>query len=336
MAIGRDVRQGAHVAAGKSAQQLRMLCDHACNARRCIGLLRATSAHDSIHHAPIIAPCLALDRLAFASLARPACNSRALMHARRRAPPHVATADGHTEILNYSVATDLTLVAVAQEAVPIQMILTVTPTAPKRKAPKRRLQLPAGSDDEIVEKASNVMKTDMGESDMVMERTDKDTETVPAGIEHSTAVNDEDDNLDGAENEISRKMAYFTAPKQYLEETLRSGEDDDISGVEKPRPDDIRKDVKDQKVALSTEFEDRVAAVSNDLLDFRAQAQENYNNLSSQLGELVAYINRGGNDKKAISPLLETEAQGVEVAEAKVIGADPQLVDLTGEMPDIG
>ncbi|KZV41322.1 hypothetical protein F511_16781 [Dorcoceras hygrometricum] len=31
--------------------------------------------------------------------------------------------------------------------------------------------------------------------------------------------------------------------------------------------------------------------------DFRAQAQENYNNLSSQLGELVAYINRG-NDKK--------------------------------------
>ncbi|KZV47953.1 hypothetical protein F511_38324 [Dorcoceras hygrometricum] len=52
------------------------------------------------------------------------------------------------------------------------------------------------------------------------------------------------------------------------------------------RLDDIRKDVDETKVALS-----------NAILDFHAQAQENYNNLSSQLGELVAYINRG-NDKK--------------------------------------
>ncbi|KZV45735.1 splicing factor 3B subunit 1-like [Dorcoceras hygrometricum] len=45
------------------------------------------------------------------------------------------------------------------------------------------------------------------------------------------AVNDEDDNLDGAENESSRKMASFTAPKQFLKEPLRSGEDDDMSGL---------------------------------------------------------------------------------------------------------
>ncbi|KZV16193.1 hypothetical protein F511_37123 [Dorcoceras hygrometricum] len=45
--------------------------------------------------------------------------------------------------------------------------------------------------------------------------------------------------------------------------------------------DDIRKDVDETKAALS-----------NSILDFHAQAQENYNNLSSQLGELVAYINR--------------------------------------------
>ncbi|KZV13721.1 hypothetical protein F511_45114 [Dorcoceras hygrometricum] len=41
----------------------------------------------------------------------------------------------------------------------------------------------------------------------------------------------------------------------------------------------------------------QLATVQSELLDFRAQAQEKYNNLSSQLGELVAYINRG-NDKK--------------------------------------
>ncbi|KZV32861.1 hypothetical protein F511_06125 [Dorcoceras hygrometricum] len=49
-------------------------------------------------------------------------------------------------------ATSLALVTVAQEVVPIQMISAVTPPAPKRKEPKKRLQLPAGSDDEIVEK----------------------------------------------------------------------------------------------------------------------------------------------------------------------------------------
>ncbi|KZV55034.1 hypothetical protein F511_31516 [Dorcoceras hygrometricum] len=49
------------------------------------------------------------------------------------------------------------------------------------------------------------------------------------------------------------------------------------------RLDDIRKDVDETK-----------ASVSNALLEFHAQAQENYNNLSSQLGELVAYINQGG------------------------------------------
>ncbi|KZV25591.1 splicing factor 3B subunit 1-like [Dorcoceras hygrometricum] len=37
---------------------------------------------------------------------------------------------------------------------------------------------------------------------------------------------------DGAENEISRNMASVTASKQFLKEPLRSGEDDDMSGVE--------------------------------------------------------------------------------------------------------
>ncbi|KZV26676.1 splicing factor 3B subunit 1-like [Dorcoceras hygrometricum] len=50
----------------------------------------------------------------------------------------------------------------------------------------------------------------------------------------STSVNDEDDNLDGAENEIARKMTSFTAPKQFLKEPLRSVEDDYMSGSKQP------------------------------------------------------------------------------------------------------
>ncbi|KZV16259.1 hypothetical protein F511_16065 [Dorcoceras hygrometricum] len=59
---------------------------------------------------------------------------------------------------------------------------------------------------------------------------------------------------------------------------------------------DARKEAKEQK-AIIADMDERLATVWGELLDFRAQAQENYINLSSQLGELVAYINRG-NDKK--------------------------------------
>ncbi|KZV55465.1 hypothetical protein F511_31065 [Dorcoceras hygrometricum] len=63
-----------------------------------------------------------------------------------------------------------------------------------------------------------------------------------------------------------------------------------------------------QNVVLMTDIADNrkevqelKAALSNDILDFRAQAQENYNTLTTQLSELVDYINRGGNDKKGES-----------------------------------
>ncbi|KZV56712.1 structural maintenance of chromosome (SMC ATPase family) [Dorcoceras hygrometricum] len=41
-----------------------------------------------------------------------------------------------------------------------------------------------------------------------------------------------------------------------------------------------------------------MAATRNDLLEFRSQAQQTLNIITDQLIELVAYINRGGNDKK--------------------------------------
>ncbi|KZV45863.1 hypothetical protein F511_30181 [Dorcoceras hygrometricum] len=85
----------------------------------------------------------------------------------------------------------------------------------------------------------------------------------------------------------------------------------------------IRQEIHDQKTLLSLDFltsqkriSTQVAAMAtcltdvqkdvqdtkdnffHHLLDFRAQAQGNYNNLTTQFGELVDYINRGGNDKK--------------------------------------
>ncbi|KZV39902.1 splicing factor 3B subunit 1-like [Dorcoceras hygrometricum] len=155
-------------------------------------------------------------------------------------------------------AQSLALVIVAQEAVPIQMISAVIPPASKRKAPKRKLQLPVGSDDEIFETepvVENVVeqqreKTMADDVDKIIDQVISEIEQMETDmeepsltrsdyiviedIERSTVVNDEDDNLDGDENEIARKISSFTAPKQFLKEPLRSGEDDDMPGIKQP------------------------------------------------------------------------------------------------------
>ncbi|KZV40517.1 splicing factor 3B subunit 1-like [Dorcoceras hygrometricum] len=126
-------------------------------------------------------------------------------------------------------AKSLAVVIVAKDAVPIQMISAVTPPAPKRKALKRKLAFSEGSDDEIVEREPDV-------ENVVKQQREKTTADDVDKIidERSIAVNDEDDNLDGAENEIARKMASFIASKQFLKEPLRSREDDDMSGLKQP------------------------------------------------------------------------------------------------------
>ncbi|KZV43175.1 hypothetical protein F511_30499 [Dorcoceras hygrometricum] len=60
---------------------------------------------------------------------------------------------------------------------------------------------------------------------------------------------------------------------------------------------DVRKEVKEINAKV-TYLDGQAAAIRSELFDFHEKAEENYLNLSSQLGFLVDYINRGGNDKK--------------------------------------
>ncbi|KZV28098.1 hypothetical protein F511_19515 [Dorcoceras hygrometricum] len=60
---------------------------------------------------------------------------------------------------------------------------------------------------------------------------------------------------------------------------------------------DVRRVVKELDAKV-TYLDGHVAATHNDLLEFRATAQETLNHIADQLSELIAYINRGGNDKK--------------------------------------
>ncbi|CAA3003568.1 splicing factor 3B subunit 1 [Olea europaea subsp. europaea] len=66
------------------------------------------------------------------------------------------------------------------------------------------------------------------------------------GYDKSIPVNDDEDNFDATENEIAKKMASFTAPKQFFKEPLRTGDDDEMSGFKQPgkiidREDDYRR-----------------------------------------------------------------------------------------------
>ncbi|KZV34509.1 hypothetical protein F511_14709 [Dorcoceras hygrometricum] len=60
---------------------------------------------------------------------------------------------------------------------------------------------------------------------------------------------------------------------------------------------DVRRVVKELDAKV-TYLDGQVAATRNDLLEFPATAQETLNHIADQLSELIAYINRGGNDKK--------------------------------------
>ncbi|KZV38493.1 splicing factor 3B subunit 1-like [Dorcoceras hygrometricum] len=137
----------------------------------------------------------------------------------------------------------LAMVPVVQDVEPLSTIPVSTPKAQRRRAPKRKLVLPTGSDGEKEPDVVDVVDdVDQIIVRVLTETAQMETDFVEPGIkrsaeielEQSIAVNDEDDNLDGAENEITRKMASFTAPKQFLKEPLRSGEDDDMSGSKQP------------------------------------------------------------------------------------------------------
>ncbi|KZV49550.1 hypothetical protein F511_25149 [Dorcoceras hygrometricum] len=60
---------------------------------------------------------------------------------------------------------------------------------------------------------------------------------------------------------------------------------------------DVRRVAKELDANV-TYLDGQVASTRNDLLEFRATAQETLNHIADQLSELIAYINRGGNDKK--------------------------------------
>ncbi|KZV29445.1 hypothetical protein F511_28401 [Dorcoceras hygrometricum] len=59
-----------------------------------------------------------------------------------------------------------------------------------------------------------------------------------------------------------------------------------------------RKEVKDIKAALSKDFDDKLADIRNELLEFRIETQGQLASLSTHLAELIAFLTKGSDDKK--------------------------------------
>ncbi|KZV17916.1 hypothetical protein F511_43405 [Dorcoceras hygrometricum] len=75
---------------------------------------------------------------------------------------------------------------------------------------------------------------------------------------------------------------------------------------------DIRRVVKEthqELIAKINSLDEQVAATRNDLLEFSAQAQQSLNVITTQLSELVTYINRGGDNKKGESSSRGPQSQ---------------------------
>ncbi|KZV27712.1 hypothetical protein F511_41613 [Dorcoceras hygrometricum] len=97
--------------------------------------------------------------------------------------------------------------------------------------------------------------------------------------------------------QIERLKAEFFAKISILE-TLPLTRADNQDRAARVQTEIFCKEVKDQKAALSEEFEDQLAVIQNDLLEFRVETQEQYTTLRDNRAELLAFFNRGCDDKK--------------------------------------
>ncbi|KZV45867.1 hypothetical protein F511_34932 [Dorcoceras hygrometricum] len=104
---------------------------------------------------------------------------------------------------------------------------------------------------------------------------------------------------------------FFDDLKTYLSQRMDTANSDILSRLHTVERADVRKEVQEinAKVdimatnleTVKKDVEATKEALSHQLLEFQAQAQANHNILHAQLSELVAYINRGGDNKKGES-----------------------------------
>ncbi|KZV48262.1 Paramyosin [Dorcoceras hygrometricum] len=96
---------------------------------------------------------------------------------------------------------------------------------------------------------------------------------------------------------IERVKAEFFEKISILE-TLLLTRADNQDRAARVQTEIFQKEVKYEKPTLSKEFDDRLAVIRNYFLEFRAETQEQYTTLRDNLAELIAFFNRGRDEKR--------------------------------------
>ncbi|KZV57320.1 hypothetical protein F511_38265 [Dorcoceras hygrometricum] len=192
-----------------------------------------------------------------------------------------------------AVATDSAL-----EAVPVQVVApisTVPPPAPKGKIQKRKRRLELGSDDEIFGEPTTVAEEVIAETAQVETDVGRTNDSGPDVEDQGVKTADE--------TEHWFNLSYEEYATREANRPFETGSDTEEEFVTEKRIStqvaaaafdtvDVRKEVKELNAKV-TDLDGQVATIKSELLDFRAKAEENHLNRSTQLGFLVDYIRRG-------------------------------------------
>ncbi|KZV25068.1 protein lava lamp [Dorcoceras hygrometricum] len=96
---------------------------------------------------------------------------------------------------------------------------------------------------------------------------------------------------------------------------------------------DVRKEVKEINAKI-TYLDGQVAEIRSEKLDFRAKAEENYLNLSTQLGLIVDYLRRGDAKKGESGSNTVDVRKEVKEINAKITYLDGQVAEIRSEKLD--
>ncbi|KZV38717.1 receptor-like protein kinase [Dorcoceras hygrometricum] len=226
----------------------------------------------------------------------------------------------------------LEILPVAQEAVPLQIFDPTAaarteqpPSAPKRKIQKRKRRLVLGSDDDIVEQPAAEVA-----SETTVEEPAVEVVAISASI---TALRESFSNLVANQSRDSRKTNTALSEvmckidhvqrvfldclaeqnetfRGLFKRSLQEAQNDNNAlslALKAVRTQNVilstdleatRKEVKDIKATLSKDFDDKLADIRNELLEFRVDTQGQLASLGTHLAELIAFLTNGSDDKK--------------------------------------
>ncbi|KZV18335.1 hypothetical protein F511_19223 [Dorcoceras hygrometricum] len=214
-----------------------------------------------------------------------------------------------------SAQDNLAIFPVAQEAEPIQIIEptpaapTEQPLVPKCKIQKRKRRLVLGSDDDIIEQpAAELVQSSAFVSPPVQFIVGSAVENQNVQLlldqRPQSPSTTADSSMNFVEDDI--KLEDDSAPDQFILTSSATAISASIAALRESFSNLVANQSRDSRkmnndlseAALSKDFDDKLADIRNELLEFRVDTQGQFASLGTHLAELIAFLTKGSDDKK--------------------------------------